>query len=156
MERMMTDIRQHEALTVEFFRDAFAALSNGDLSVFRSMFHSDIEWHLPGDPKKNPHCGIYRGEEQVLGFLQGLIDASGSTLDMPVHDVLTHGVFQGGLNGRHSVVLARAEARREGRALSSSDVIVFHIREDARFGAERLGLICWFPEDQYGADDFWS
>ncbi|MGE5828079.1 MAG: nuclear transport factor 2 family protein [Micromonosporaceae bacterium] len=152
----MTQMRQHEELTVDFFKDAFGALSRGDLSVFRSMFHHDVEWHLPGDPKKNPHVGIYQGDDEVTAFLQGLIDASGGTLEMPVHDVLTHGYFRGGLNGRHSVVLARSEARRGAKALSSSDVIVFHIREDSRYAAERLGLICWFPEDQYGADDFWA
>ena len=147
---------QYDELSVEFFKDAFGALSKGDLSVFQSMFHTDVEWHLPGDPNKNRHCGIYRGNDEVTGFLTGLIDASADTLEMPVHDVLTHGYFRGGLNGRHSVVLARAEARRGAKVLSSSDVIVFHIREDAHFGAERLGLICWFPEDQYGADDFWA
>jgi ketosteroid isomerase-like protein len=152
----MLDQTQHTALTVEFFRDAFGALSRGDLSVFRSMFHQDVEWHLPGDPDKNKHCGIYRGADEVEGFLRGLIDASDGTLEMPVHDVLVRGVFEGGLNGRHSVVLARAEARRGEKVLSSSDVIVFHIREDPRFQAERLGLICWFPEDQYGADNFWA
>jgi ketosteroid isomerase-like protein len=144
-------------LTVEYFRAAFGALSEGDLSVFRSMYHSEIEWHLPGNPDINPHCGIYKGADEVEGFLRGLITASGGTLEMPVHDVLVRGVFTGGLNGRHSVVLARAEARRGENVLSSSDVIVFHIREDpAADGAERLGLICWFPEDQYGADKFWA
>jgi ketosteroid isomerase-like protein len=152
----VSESTKHQELTVDFFKDAFAALSKGDLSVFQSMFHSDVEWHLPGNPEKNPHCAIYCGHDEVTGFLQGLIDASGGTLEMPVHDVLTHGVFRGGLNGRHSVVLARAEARRGDKVLSSSDVIVFHIREDPKVGAERLGLICWFPEDQYGADDFWS
>lgn len=152
----MAGSTSYDELSVEFFKDAFGALSKGDLSVLSSMFHADIEWHLPGNSEKNPHAGIYRGFDDVTSFLHGLIEASDGTLEMPVHDVLTHGYFRGGLNGRHSVVIARAEARRLGRTLSSSDVIVFHIREDARFAAERLGLICWFPEDQYGADDFWS
>jgi ketosteroid isomerase-like protein len=144
-------------LSVEYFRAAFEALSKGDLSVFRSMYHSEVEWHLPGNPDINSHCAIYKGADEVDSFLQGLIDASSGTLEMPVHDVLLRGVFEGGLNGRHSVVLARAEARRGEKVLSSSDVIVFHIRGDAAAGgAERLGLICWFPEDQYGADQFWA
>ncbi len=152
----MTDATYTD-LSVEFFRAAFGALSKGDPSVIRSMYHHDIEWHLPGNPDINPHCGIYKGADEVESFLKGLIEASSGTLEMPVHDVLTRGVFEGGINGRHSVVIARAEARRGEKVLSSSDVIVFHIRPDADAdGAERLGLICWFPEDQYGADQFWA
>lgn len=151
-------LRTTRELDLDFFHDAFGALSDGDLSVFQSMFHTEIEWHLPGDPARNPHAGIYRGHDDVSGFLQGLMDASEGTLEMPVHDVLLRGYFEGGINGRHSVALARAEARRpRGKVLSSSDVIVFHIRPDeAAGGAERLGLTCWFPEDQYGTDAFWS
>lgn len=152
----MIEVQPHSTPTVEFFQDAFAALSRGDPGVLLSMFHSEVEWHLPGDPQTNPHAGIYIGPEAVEAFLRGLIDATDGTLEMPVHDVLATGYFRGGINGRHSVVLGRAEARRHGKVLSSSDVFVFHIREDPRVGAERLGLICWFPEDQYGADRFWS
>jgi len=152
----MIGVQTHSTPTVEFFQDAFAALSRGDLGVFRSMFHSDVEWHLPGDPEQNPHAGIYLGPDAVEAFLRGLIDATDGTLEMPVHDVLATGYFQGGINGRHSVVLGRAEARRQGKVLSSSDVFVFHIRDDPAVRAERLGLICWFPEDQYNADHFWS
>jgi ketosteroid isomerase-like protein len=152
----MIDAEPHTEPTIEFFQDAFAALSRGDLTVFESLFHSDVEWHLPGNPEVNPHAAIYIGPEEVRSFLQRLIDATDGTLEIPVHDVLTTGYFRGGINGRHSVVLARAGAKRNGKELSSSDVIVFHIREDPRFGVERLGLICWFPEDQYSADKFWS
>ena len=135
-----------------FFREAYEHVSKGDLSVLQSRFHEDVEWHLPG---QSPLAGIFIGFDEVTAFLQRLIDRTDGTMRWLVHDVMSTPVdaqLRGQVlkNGTHSVVLGRIEARRGEKFLSSSDVFVYHIKDG------KLGLICWFPEDQYGADEFWA
>jgi uncharacterized protein len=124
---------------VELIRKGYAAYSSGDMETINELFADNIEWHVPG---RGPLAGDYHGKNEVFGFFGKLMEMSGGTSRLEVHDVLA--------NDEHGVGLVTAFGSREGRDYTGQQVHTFHIRD---------GKVVEFWEsalDQYGADEFWS
>lgn len=124
---------------VELLRKGYEAYSSGDIETINELFADDIEWHVGG---RNQISGDYHGKEEVFGFFGKLMELSGGTARLEVHDVLA--------NDEHGVALVVNTASREGREIRSNDAHTFHIRD---------GKVVEFWDaavDQYAVDEFWA
>jgi uncharacterized protein (TIGR02246 family) len=117
----------------EIVRRAYAAINNRDLEAFAAEFVEDAKWYGSGTQVEG---------REVIGTMVGqLIDASGGTLQIDLHDVLA--------NDEHAVVLQVTRAERAGRVLEDKVVYVFHLRNGKITEA-------WFNGDPRVQDEFWS
>jgi hypothetical protein len=124
---------------VERLRAGYAAYSSGDTETLNGLFADDIVWHITG---RSQLAGVYSGKEEVFGFFVKLMELSGGTVRLEVHDLLA--------NDEHGVALVTGSASREGSDFSGQDVHTFHFAD---------GMVTEFwdsPLDQYGADEFWG
>jgi len=124
---------------VDLLRKGYAAYSSGDMETITALFADDILWHVAG---RSPLAGDYKGRDQVFGFFGKLMELSGGTSKVEVHDILA--------NDEHGVAIVTGSGSRNGKSLNSPDVHVFHMRG---------GQVVEFwdsPLDQYEADEFWS
>ena len=124
---------------VELLRKGYNAYSTGDVELLNTLFADDITWHVAG---RSQLSGDYHGREQVFGFFGKIMELSGGTSKLEVHDLLA--------NDEHGVALVNGSATRGDKSFTGSDVHTFHIRN---------GQVVEFwdsPLDQYAADEFWS
>ena len=124
---------------VELLRKGYDAYSSGDVAVLNELFADDVEWHIAG---RSAIAGDYKGRDQVFAFFGKLMELSGGTSKIEVHDILA--------NDEHGVALVTGTATRDGKSFSGLDVHTFHLRN---------GQVVEFwdsPVDQYAADEFWS
>ena len=124
---------------VELLRKGYEAYGSGDLEAIDALFDDEIVWHVAG---RGPISGEYHGKQEVFGFFGKIMELSGGTAKLEIHDVLA--------NDEHGVVLLTSTASREDREFAGTDVHVFHIRD---------GKVVEFwdsPVDQYAVDEFWS
>jgi len=123
----------------ELARKGYDAFAKGDLDTIRGIFADDIIWHVGG---RSPLAGDYKGTDEVFGFFAKLVELSGGSFRIDVHDILA--------NDEHAVVLATNHAERNGKVLNDNIVGVYHNRGGKTAEA-------WFhPGDQYATDEFWS
>jgi hypothetical protein len=94
----------------------YEAFSAGDLDTVFSIFADDIDYHIAGS---NQLTGDYKGHEEVRGFLGKLMELSGGTFRLEVHDILA--------NDTHGAVLVNFHVEREGRSLDGQEVHTWHL-----------------------------
>lgn len=114
-------------------RRAYEAINDRDVEGFIRQFADDAVWHGAG--------AEIRGNEAIGELVGQLIDASGGTLQIDLHDVLA--------NEEHVVVLQVTTAEREGRPLTDRVAYVFHVEHGKITEA-------WFNGDPRVQDEFWS
>src|SRR5664280_1549542 len=91
---------------------------------------------------RSPLAGDYEGVDAVLGFFGKLIELSGGTFQVQLHDVMA--------NDMHVASLHTNRAERNGRRLDLRVVLISHVRDGK-------SVEVWnFFEDQYAAAEFWS
>jgi ketosteroid isomerase-like protein len=117
----------------ETVRRAYAAINARNVEGFIDEFADDAVWHGSGTE--------VRGKEAIGGIVSGLIEASGGTLDIELHDVLT--------NDELVAVLQITRAERKGRRLADRVIYVFHLDNGKITQA-------WFNGDPRVQDEFWS
>jgi uncharacterized protein len=114
----------------DLLRRGYAAFGVGDLETVFGILSDDILWHNGGS---NQVTGDYRGHEEVMGFFGKLIELTGGTFQLDIHDVLA--------NDTHGVVLVTAHAERDGQPMAAREVNVWHL-------ADGKATEFWvFPED---------
>lgn len=123
----------------ENLRKGYEAFGRADIDAVMALFADDIQWHVPG---RNPVSGDYSGKEEVGAFFTKLMELSGGTFRLDVHDVLA--------NDEHTVGLVKLSAERDGKTLNANDVHVWHVR-DGSFSEFWSHL-----QDLYAFDEFWS
>lgn len=118
-------------------RSAYAAFSRGDMETVLGAFDDDIVWRVGGDSKL---AGEYRGPQQVLGFFGTLMELTGGTFHLDIHDVLA--------NDEHAVALVAVTASRDGRSVQGLPAAhVWHVHEG------KLHAFWDCPADQAGLDE---
>ncbi len=100
----------------ELLRRGYAAFGTGDLETVFSVFADDIIWHVGGE---NQLAGDYSGHEAVMGFFGRLIEITGGTFRLDIHDVLA--------NDTHGTVLVTAHGEHDGRTLAMRQVNIWHL-----------------------------
>ncbi len=123
----------------DLLRRGYAAFGAGDVDAVLSLFADDIVWHSGG---VNQLAGDYRGHEEVMGFFGRLMEVTGGTFRMEIHDVLA--------GDQHGAVLVTAHGEREGQTLAMREVDVWHL-------AGGKATEFWaFPEDSAELDRFFG
>jgi uncharacterized protein len=123
----------------ELVRRGYAAFNNADVETLRQLFADTTVFHEPGH---SPISGDYQGLDQVLGFFGSLVERSGGTFRATLHDVVA--------NDEHAIGLHSSDAERDGRAVRSPTVLVFHVRDG------RIAETWSHHYDQHEFDEFWA
>jgi hypothetical protein len=123
----------------ELVRRGYAAFNTADVETLRQLFADTTVFHEPG---RSPISGDYEGIDQVLGFFGDLAERSGGTFQATLHDVVA--------NNEHAIGLHSSDAERDGRAVHSPTVLVFHVRDG------RITETWSHHYDQHDFDEFWA
>jgi len=124
----------------DLVRRGYAAFSTGDMATLDELFADDITWHASG---RSVVSGDFEGKEAVFAYFGRLVQETGGTFRIEVHDVLA--------NDEHVVALTTASAERQGKSLENAKgVQIFHIRDGKVTES-------WFHSgDQYADDAFFG
>jgi ketosteroid isomerase-like protein len=120
-------------------RKGYDAFGRGDIETVMGLFTDDIQWHVPGDSLVS---GDYSGKEGVGTFFGKLMELSGGTFRVDVHDVLA--------NDEHGVGLVVLRGERNGKTLAVNDAHVWHVNN----GKFSEFWSCVF--DLKAMNEFWS
>ena len=96
-------------------------------------------WHISG---RSPLAGTYKGHEEVVGFFTQLMERSGGTFNIEIHDFLA--------SDDHVVVLTHETGERNGKSLDSNFAHIWHLRDGK--AVEFFAI----ARDQYADDEFWA
>ena len=100
-------------------RAAYDAFSTGDMEALGALLAPDTRWQIGDVPPLN---GEYVGAEQVFGgFLGPLMELSGGTFRLEVHDLAGTDV--------HAMAVVHETAEREGRTLDAYHAHVFQVAD---------------------------
>lgn len=99
-------------------RRGYEAFSRGDMETLRQIWTSDIVWHVGGRSRLS---GEKRGPDAILAYFGQLIEASGGTFRVELHDVVA--------GEAHVVSMHTATAERDGRSFTIRSVLVAHMRD---------------------------
>jgi uncharacterized protein len=123
----------------ELLRRGYDAFGAGDIDTVLGVFAPDIAWHIPGDSQIS---GDYHGHQEVMAFFGKLMEITGGTFRLDVHDVLA--------NDTHGAVLVTAHAQRDGQSFEMREVHTWHV-------ADGKATEFWaFEEDSAATDEFFS
>jgi uncharacterized protein len=123
----------------DLLRRGYQAFAAGDIDTVLSLFSHDIVWHVGGTSKIS---GDYRGHQQVVMFFSQMMELSGGTFRLDIHDVLANDV--------HGVVLATARAERDDQTMEVREANIWHL-------ADGKATEFWvFAEDQDALDNFFG
>lgn len=125
----------NEALVRRIF-DAFARREG---LALRGLFAEDAVWTVPGS---GVMAGVYRGREEIFGFLARLAKETDGTYGSELVDVLA--------SETRAAALYRARGTRRGRTLELDQLLLFRIED----GLVRHVLA--LPSDSAAFEDFWS
>jgi uncharacterized protein len=124
---------------VELARQAYEAIAKGDLTASSEGLADDVTWH---GMTAGPLSDTYHGRDEVLAFIGRLMEETGGTFRLEVHDVLA--------NDEHTVVLCTMSATRRNKSIEIPVVNVTHVRD---------GKVTEFwsaTTDAQASVDFWS
>jgi ketosteroid isomerase-like protein len=134
----MATTAQHA--NIQRSKRAYEAFGKGDMATVSDLLADDVLWHVGGS---SPLSGDYKGKDAVFGFFGKLMEVTGGTFKLEVHDILA--------NDDHSVTLVRTTAEKNGKKLDSRAVHVTHPDSEGR-----VKEFWAFDEDQAAADKFFS
>ena len=127
-------------VNLENLRRSYKAFSSGDMATLSELMSDDTVWHILG---RNPLSGDYKGKDAVFGFFGKLMELSGGTFKLDVHDTLA--------NDEHTIGLVTESAERNGKKWKSRAVHVAHADSKGR------NIEFWaFHENQAATDEFWA
>jgi ketosteroid isomerase-like protein len=102
----------------ELIKSMVEAFGKGDLMTVRAAFAPDAAWELPG---RGRLAGIYRGPDEIIGFLAKAYELSGGTLALELIDVLS--------SDRGAAHVQWVSAERDGRSFRIVEVLVHEISD---------------------------
>lgn len=129
-----------ETENVEVVHSGYAALVAGDMEAFASNLAPDVSWHIAGE---SGISGDYEGPDGVKQFFGRLMEETGGTFRLNVHDVLG--------NEEHTVSLVHYGAERGGKRLDQNVVHVYHLNSE-----NKITDFWSFPQDHRALEDFWA
>jgi len=123
----------------DLLRRGYAAFSSSDMDTVFNLFANDMVWHNGGS---NQLTGDYRGHEAIMGMFGKLIELTGGTFQLDIHDVLA--------NDTHGVVLVTVSAERDGQPISVREANTWHL-------ADGKATEFWpYPEDSAALDKIFA
>jgi ketosteroid isomerase-like protein len=123
----------------ELIRSGYQAFAQGDVEAVLAQFDENITWHVGG---RSAIAGDYHGHQGVMEFFGKLLEMTGGTFRLDIHDVLA--------SDEHAVALVTSSAERNGASWTSDSAHVWHVHDGK--ATEFWGL----STNPYGDDEFWS
>jgi uncharacterized protein len=120
-------------------RRIFDAFARKDGFALRGLFADDAVWTVPGS---GAMAGVYRGRDEIFGFLARLPKETAGTYSSRLIDVLA--------SDDRAAALYRASGERHGRRLDLDQVLLFRIADG--HVTEVLAL----PSDPEAFEAFWA
>jgi uncharacterized protein len=117
----------------------YEAFAQGDIDTVMELFADDIVWHVPG---RSPIAGEYHGKDGVMAFFGKLMDESGGTFRLAVHDITA--------SDRHVLAIIDSHVERNGKGYDSHAIHVWHLKDGK--AVQFRGV----PIDAYADDEFWA
>lgn len=113
----------NEEESVEFVKQGFAALGEGDIKTLLDGFTEDVEIYNPGPKDIIPYAGTYRGQEEAVQYFKSLGEAQEFKRFEPREFIA---------QGDKVAVVGYEETnvRATGRSFELDWVIVFTFRDD--------------------------
>jgi uncharacterized protein len=102
----------------DLLRRGYAAFAAGDIESVLGILADDIVWHIGGASQL---AGDYRGHQEVLGFLGRVVEITGGTFRLEIHDVLA--------NDSHGTVLCTAYGTRDEISIAAREVHIWHVAD---------------------------
>ena len=69
------------------FRRGYEAFNSGDMETIRGLFDEHIVWHNGGRSRFSRDA---HGIDETLGFFMELVQASGGTFHLDIHDIVAN------------------------------------------------------------------
>jgi ketosteroid isomerase-like protein len=123
----------------ELLRKAYEGFATGNMEPVTAAFDENIVWHSPG---RSAISGDFEGRDAVMAFFGKVVELSGGTFVLSVHDVLA--------NDEHGAGLIHATAKRGDASWEGNIVHVIH------FTGGRVTEVWVHEQDQYTTDEFWA
>jgi len=123
----------------ELIQSGYEAFSKGDMDTVAKVFADDIRWNIGG---RNILSGTYNGQEEVFAFFGKLMEQTGGSFSLEIHDLLA--------SDDHVVVIVKESGSRGSKSATLDEVHVWHVK-DGR-ASEFWGI----PKDQQETDAFWA
>jgi len=123
----------------EVLRRVYEAFGRGDIPALLDLFADDVKWHAGG---RSPLAGDYEGHEAVVSFFTKLMELSGGTFRLEIHDITA--------SDDHVVALVHETGERDTKILDENFIHVWHVRG---------GKVTEFWDagaNQYAWDEFWA
>jgi len=120
-------------------RSGYEAFASGDVGTVMNLLADDIVWHIGG---RSPLADDYRGHEGVMAFFGLLMELSGGTFRLDIHDVAATDV--------HVLAIVDYHAERDGHAIDGNSIHVWHMADGK--AVEFRSVVV----DPYPDDEFWS
>jgi ketosteroid isomerase-like protein len=124
---------------VERARRGYEAAAKGDMTTVFEDFADDVTWH---GMAAGPLSGTYHGRDEVLAWFGRVMEETGGTFRLDVHDVLA--------NDEHGVVLCTMSASRGNKSIEIPVVNVANLRDG------KVTELWGATTDPQASIDFWS
>jgi uncharacterized protein len=134
----MATTAQHA--NVQRTRQGYEAFSKGDMAALSDFLADDVVWHVGGS---SPISGDYKGKDAVFGFFGKLMEQTGGTFKLEVHDILA--------NDEHTVTMVRETAARNGKKWDGKAVHITHPDSEGK-----IKEFWAFQENSTAADEFFA
>jgi ketosteroid isomerase-like protein len=102
----------------DLLRRGYDAFAIADLDTVFGVLADDIVWHNGGS---NQLSGDLHGHQEVMSFFGRLVEVTGGTLRLDIHEVLA--------NDTHGVVLLTASVERDGQPMSVREAHIWHVSD---------------------------
>jgi uncharacterized protein len=134
----MATTAQH--VNIQRSRRAYEAFGKGDMATVGELIADDAVYHIGGS---SPLSGEYKGKDAIFGFFGKLMQETGGTFKLEVHDILA--------NDEHIVTLVRETAEKNGKKWDSRAVHIAHPDSEGR-----VKEFWAFQENSAAADEFFA
>jgi ketosteroid isomerase-like protein len=123
----------------ELVARGYEAFGRGDGDTVMELLADDIAWRVPG---RSPIAGEYHGKDGVMAFFGKLMEETGGTFRLAVHDIAA--------TDRHALAIVDAHAERNGKSYDFNAIHVWHLRDGK---AEIFRSVAIDPDAD---DEFWE
>ena len=102
----------------ELVARGYEAFGRGDVDTVLDLLADDIAWRVPG---RGPIAGEYHGKDGVMAFFGKLMEESGGSFRLTVHDIAA--------TDRHALAIVDAHVERNGKSYDFHAIHVWHLRD---------------------------
>ena len=133
-------------ITPEHVKEAYAALSSGDIERIKQFWAEEMVWQVPGH---NRLSGWYFGRDEFLAFMGNVGQLSGNSFHM---ENIAGQVI---VTGEYSADITRNQGNRANQTEKMMDIEVVHVLR-WKDGKVIAGKGAIFGDGATEYDQFWS